>query len=315
MLLLGIDVVVGEVGIERIVERNFGVGVGGGLPGFLGGEDGGVGAVGIGWLVFLAGSGKRAGPVVAIAADGADDLLSRDHLHDVAEVVLKPILACDRTRDRAGLMLPVVHQDEAVGVGGEELEVELAGVDGNVDVELEVVLLEVGIKRLGEQAIGGLGIGREGLEVERQATIAGVGGEELVDLLNEICAGFGAEKELLYIGVEGACERAEVVDHREDFGIFAGGLDGAEDLILAVDAVDAGGVDDGEGSVVGGKGGERTVGREDVQPLGKEDVDLLDVRLEGGVAGGVEVGVEGGAQAFALVEGYVGGLEIGLAMG
>ena len=88
-----------------------------------------------------------------------------------------------------------------------------------------------------------------------------------------------------------------------------------EDLVFAVDAVDAGGVDDGEGGVVGGEGGEGAVGRDDVEPLGEEEIDLLDVLLEGGVAGGVEVGVEGGAQAFALVQGDVGGHEVGLAMG
>ena len=42
MLLLGIDVVVGEVGVEGVVvEGDPGVGVRGGLPGLLGGEHGG----------------------------------------------------------------------------------------------------------------------------------------------------------------------------------------------------------------------------------------------------------------------------------
>ena len=35
-------------------------------------------------------------------------------------------------------MLAVVHEDEAVGVGGEELEIEPAGVDGDVDVEIRL---------------------------------------------------------------------------------------------------------------------------------------------------------------------------------
>ncbi len=191
----------------------------------------------------------------------------------------------------------------------------LAGVDGDVDVEAQVAGVEVGVEGLGEQAVGGLGVGREGLEVEREAAIAGVGGEELIDLVNEVGAGRGAEEELFDVGLEDAFGGAVVVDHGEDFGIFAGGLDGVEDLVFAIDAVDAGGVDDGEGGVVGGEGGEGAVGLEDVEPLGEEEIDLLDVLLEGGVAGGVEVGVEGGAQAFALVEGDVGGLEVGLAMG
>ncbi len=263
----------------------------------------------------MPGGGQRGGPVVAVAADGADDLLARDDLHDVAEIVLEPVLAGDGAGFGAGLVLAVVHQDEAVGVGGEELEIEAAGVDGDVDVEPQVARVEVGVEGCGEQAVGGLRVGGEGLEVECEAAIAGVGGEELIDLVNEVGARLGAEEELFDVGLEDACDGAVVVDHREDFSVFAGGLDGAEDLVLAVDAVDAGGVDDGEGRVVGGVGGEGAVGCDDVQPLGKEDVDLLDVLLEGGVAGGIEIGVEGGAQTFALVEGYVGGLEVGLAMG
>ena len=47
-----------------------------------------------------------------------------------------------------------------------------------------------------------------------------------------------------------------------------------------------------------------------MEPLGEEDVDLLDVLLERGVAGGVDVVVEGGAETFALVQDDVGGLEI-----
>ena len=66
------------------------------------------------------------------------------------------------------------------------------------------MVLEVGVEGLGEQAVGGLGVGREGLEVEGEAAIAGVGGEELIDLVNEVGAGRGAEEELLDVGVEGA---------------------------------------------------------------------------------------------------------------
>ena len=52
-----------------------------------------------------------------------------------------------------------------------------------------------------------------------------------------------------------------------------------------------------------------------MQPLGEEEVDLRDVLLEGGVAGGVVLDVVGGAQTFAGVQGYVGGLDVGLTVG
>ncbi len=90
--------------------------------------------------------------------------------------------------------------------------------------------------------------------------------------------------------------------------------DGAGDLVFAVDVVDAILVDDVEGAVVDGIGGEAAVGVDDVEPLGEEEVDLVDVLLEGGVAGGVPLDVVGGAQAFAGVQGDVGGADVGFTM-
>ena len=65
--------------------------------------------------------------------------------------------------------------------------------------------------------------------------------------------------------------------------------------------------------VVAVDGQQRALGRVDVQPLGKEHVDLVDVLLERGVAGRVVLHVVGGAQTFAGVEGNVGGLAAGFA--
>ncbi len=48
----------------------------------------------------------------------------------------------------------------------------------------------------------------------------------------------------------------------------------------------------------------------DMEPLGKEQVDLVDVLLEGGVAGGVVRNVIGGAQTFVCVEGDFGGFAV-----
>ena len=52
-----------------------------------------------------------------------------------------------------------------------------------------------------------------------------------------------------------------------------------------------------------------------MEPLGKEEVDLLDVLLERGVAGGVPLDVVGGAEAFAGVEGDIRRAQLGAAMG
>ncbi len=107
-----------------------------------------------------------------------------------------------------------------------------------------------------------------------------------------------------------------VVDQREDVEVDVVGGDGGGDLAVAVDGADGSGVvDDTIGAVVEAVAGEVAFGGDDVQPLGEEEVDLADVLLEGGVAGGVVLAVVGGAKTFAGVQGDVGGLDVGLAMG
>jgi len=51
------------------------------------------------------------------------------------------------------------------------------------------------------------------------------------------------------------------------------GCDGAGDLAFAVDLTNGGAVNDGIGAVVEGVGGQFAVRCDDVQPLGKEQVD------------------------------------------
>ena len=53
--------------------------------------------------------------------------------------------------------------------------------------------------------------------------------------------------------------------------------------------------------------GQVAVGRHDVEPLGKEQVDLLDVLLERGVARWIVLDVVGGTKTFPGVQGDVRG--------
>ena len=74
-------------------------------------------------------------------------------------------------------------------------------------------------------------------------------------------------------------------------------------------------VDDAEDAiVVDGVCGDGSLRVIDVQPLGEEQVDLLDVLFERRVAGGVPVDIVCGAQAFARVQHDVGRLGRSLAM-
>ena len=88
-------------------------------------------------------------------------------------------------------------------------------------------------------------------------------------------------------GIQALRVGVEVVQVGKDFGVFLGHLDDALDLVVLVGVVNDAALEDGEfvavwvGSIkVGGR-------RIEVQPLGKEQVDLVDVLLERRVAGRV----------------------------
>ncbi len=194
---VGVLVVVGEVGVEGVVvELDVGLGVGGGLPGLLGGDvvDGEdlVEAWGRGLMGLLAGGlgrGQGHGPVVAVAADGADDLVLGDGLEDFLEVVDEPVLVGDGAGAGVDLVLIVVHQEQAVGVVGHELEVEVVVADGGVDVEAEIAGVEVVVEGGDEGLVAGLGRGGDALEVEGEAAVAGVLGQQGVGLFDEAWRG------------------------------------------------------------------------------------------------------------------------------
>ncbi len=332
--LLGVFVVVGEVRVEGgVVEVDFGFGVGGALPGVLGGDhgdaDGGLdgfwgGGGALRWRFALTvigaarwggrcgGEGK--GPVIAVIADRANDFLPGNDFHGGFKVVFEPILGGYGAGDGGILMLTEIHEDDAVGMGGEEGEVVAGVADGNADVELEAATVEVGGEGLDEGAVGRESGRGNFLKAENEAAIASVGGHQRVSLGEKGGAGCGAaEKGANSVG-EDVFEWVEVVDQGEDLRVFLGSGDGLDDLVFLVDAVDARSVDDGERAIVAGVGGKAAVLAEDMEPLGKEDVDLFYVLFEAGVAGGIDVIVEGGTEAFALVQDDVGGLEIGVAV-
>ena len=102
----------------------------------------------------------------------------------------------------------------------------------------------------------------------------------------------------------------------KDFGIFPGGLDDAFDPVRVVGVVNGGAIDDGilaVAVVVGGH--QRSLRSAGVEPLGEEQIDLVNVLFEGGVAGRVVLDVIGGAQTFAGVQGDFRGLAARLAAG
>ena len=120
-----------------------------------------------------------------------------------------------------------------------KLEVVVGVADGSVEVEAEIAGVKVLVEGGDEGVVARLRGGGEVLEVERQTAIVGVGGEEEVDLMDEIGAAGGVQEEVAYGGVEDAGEWVVVVDEREDFSVDSGFGDDVGDLVLGVDGVDS----------------------------------------------------------------------------
>jgi len=64
-------------------------------------------------------------------------------------------------------VLVVVHQDKAIGVGGNAFQVLVGGGDHGVDVEAEIARMQVGVKLADEADIAGRGIVGQAFDVER----------------------------------------------------------------------------------------------------------------------------------------------------
>ena len=188
-------------------------------------------------------------------------------------------------------------------------EVGVGGGDGRVDVEAQVARVHVGVELLDEAQIGRGGAFRETFEVQREAAIDRKCGEKA----NDLPAKRGA---LAWVGENGANRRVPglgsgvvVVEVGKDFSIFLGRLNDVLDAVAVVGIVNGGAVDHGifaMGVVVDGQQGG--VGSVHMEPLGEEQIELVDVLLEGGVAGRVILDVIGGTQAFTSVEWDIGGL-------
>ncbi len=103
------------------------------------------------------------------------------------------------------VVLVVVHQQQAVGVVGDELQIPVGVADGRVDVEAQVAGMEVVVECGEESAEAGLRLGGDLLEVDGEAAIAGVGGEKGIDLLDEIGARASLVRKSPISGIDVPC--------------------------------------------------------------------------------------------------------------
>ena len=261
---------VGEVGVERLrVELDRGLGVGRDHRRLLEAR-GGRGGRGV--------AAARLRPVVGVSRDRHDQLLARDERRRRLQVPDEPVLGGDGPRRRREPVLVVVHENDGVGVAADALVVVGRVGRRQRHEELRVLAVE-GPGELGDEAgevllvtLGHL------LEVEHHAGTVRPGhvGHELGDRLR---AGLRARQHLPELGGEPPRSVA-VVDEGHDLEVRAGRAQPlVEPRVRLHD--------------------HPPVGRDDVQGLRHQQVDLRVVLAQGREARGVPRNVERGAQRLA----------------
>src|ERR1019366_9410883 len=173
----------------------------------------------------------------------------------------------DRSRAAGGLMLVVVHQQQAVGVVRHILQVEVVVAHRRVDIQLQLALLEVLVQRRQQRHVAFLSFGGYLLEVQRDSAIARVRGQELVNLLDKMGARGRIRQEVTNRRQEHVPDRLVVVDQRKYLrgcGVSRRRRNGTGNPVLVVHPVDAVLVHYRKGAVVQGVRGQRAVGRHHV---------------------------------------------------
>ena len=200
-------------------------------------------------------------------------------------------------------------------MGRHVLEIEGVVAHRRVDIQLEIARVEVLVECGKQHHVARLRVVGEVLEVQRNSAVVWIGGEELIRLLHKMGARCGAGEKIADGRLEYALDGIVVVDQGKNFRVFARHRNGVGNPSLVVHAMHSSRVHHGEGAVVQAVGGQSAVRSDHMEPLRKEQVDLVDVLLERGVAGRIVLDIVGRAQAFAGVQRHLGGLEVGLAMG
>ena len=196
-------------------------------------------------------------------------------------------------------MLVVVHEHDAVHVGGDEFEIKIIVVHGDRDIELHAAGVKIVI-HLGQQCIEiSLGAGGKGFEVDHDAAVF-VGSEKVEHLLAEVRAGIRIGEERSDTRDKVIADWVEVVHQRKDFRLGAGGLEKRHDFV--VDRLEAILAEDVKRLIFRGGRFQMAVGVQNMEPFRKQKIDLRSVGPQRRVAGRIPSDVEGGTNAFVSVE-------------
>ncbi len=156
-------------------------------------------------------------PFVAVVADRANDLLARNLLQRILQVLHEPVLRRHRPRGTSGVVLVVIHQDHAIGVFRDILIIEVLILRRYAQVELLPAGMHVLVQLGGQRFIPWHRLHRKVFEVQRDAPEF-VGRQERIDLFAELLPRRRIIQELPNI-LPIVLNRIEVVDQRKDLGI------------------------------------------------------------------------------------------------
>src|SRR5208337_2313816 len=198
----------------------------------------------------------------------------------------------------AGKVFIVIHDDDAIDGVGNGLVIEIFVADLNADVELHSLGMQVGRKLVQQRDVARLSLLGKGLEIDHQAAVA-IGGEKESDLMAEA----GARRRIIEEVGDDRTEvvAVEILDHGEDFHIGVFRLEERHDFfvnrthLLILNHVE-------HRVCVRINGLQVAIGAQNLQPCGKQQVDLAGILPQRGIAGRVPGNIEGGANTFLGIE-------------
>ena len=249
-------------------------------------------------------------PIAQISFSFGTDL---QHPLQVAD---KPVLAGDRPGIARRLVLVVVHQHNAVGVGRDLLQIVVIGGGRHVDIKAQIARVQSAVELLDKGQVRRIASRRRGSRSRvKDRDRPGSAVKKRMSLLAQLRALVGILEHVAHCRIPDLRARVVVVQVGKDFSVFLGRLDDVLDLVQIVGIVHRVAVD--HRILVHGVSLLIAIsvpsGASTWSHCGKQHVDLVNVLLERGIAGGIVGNVIGRAQTFAGVEGNFGGLAVGLA--
>ena len=249
---------------------------------------------------------QRHRPVKAVVADATDDLFLRHQLQHAFQIRLEPRLAGHWPRIAGLLVLVVIHQNDAVAVPRYMPQRLIVGPRLHVHVDPQILRAKIVVQLADPLRVQLLVFVRNQLEIEANPAVSGIRKQELVQLNVQPIPRCRIFQHLAdHIAVPHLAQRVVIIQHRKDIGVFLRCLDRRLHAVLRIDTVHTGRVHHAVKLYREQRcrPDQVPVRRHHVQPVRKQQVNLVNMRFEDRVTGFVVL-VERSAQTLILVQHY-----------